>query len=335
MEIMILILLSVGMVIGFFLVFYELRQRFSKEEAILAQKQKEIDLLRQQLSLSQNTDQNLLMKSQQTMTSIDAINRQFQLLFQELTQLNKETSVSNAVIDQIQENVTAMNRIMVNKKARGNWGEYQLGMLLELYAGDCKEVYEYQYKLENGMIADYVLHIPGTKQLLCIDSKFPMENYQRILENEDDSERQLRCIALLKTSIKKHINDIAQKYINPQTCEQAVMFVPSEAVYVYLCSHCSDLLEYAFQQHVLITSPTTLIGVVFTMVHATKYIRRSEHAKQLENDVIALLEDAKRLTQRLDKSLTSLEQSMNAMTEVRISSRKIVKRIEKISEGKV
>ena len=79
MEIMILILLSVGMVIGFFLVFYELRQRFSKEEAILAQKQKEIDLLRQQLSLSQNTDQNLLMKSQQTMTSIDAINRQLQL----------------------------------------------------------------------------------------------------------------------------------------------------------------------------------------------------------------------------------------------------------------
>ena len=335
MEIMILILLSIGMVIGFLLVFYELRQRFSKEEAILAQKQKEIDLLRQQLSLSQNTDQNLLMKSQQTMTSIDAMNRQFQLLFQELTQLNKGTSASNAVIDQIQANVAAMNRIMINKKARGNWGEYQLGMLLELYAGDCKEVYEDQYKLENGTIADYVLHIPGTNQLLCIDSKFPMENYQGILENENDNERQLRSIALLKSSIKKHNNDIAKKYINSQTCEQAVMFVPSEAVYVYLCSQCSDLLEYAFQQHVLITSPTTLIGVVFTMVHATKDIRRSEHAKQLENDVIALLEDAKRLTQRLEKSVNSLEQSMNAMTEAQVSARKIVKRIEKISEGKV
>ncbi len=335
MEVIVLILLGIGMVIGFLLLFFELHRRSVQEEATLSQKQKEIDLLRQQLTLSQNTDQNLLMKSQQAATSIDAINHQFQLLFRELTQLNKDTSSSAASISQIQKQVFAMNQIMVNKKTRGNWGEYQLGMLLELYAGDCREVYEKQHKLDNGMIADYILHVPGSGQILCIDSKFPMENYQQIIEKEGEAESLTRYVSLFKTSIKKHINDIAQKYITAQTSEQAVMFVPSEAIYAYICADCSDLLEYAFQHHVLITSPTTLIGVVFTMVYATKDVRRSEHAKELENEVIALLADAKRLIQRLEKSANSLNQSLTAMNEAQTSARKIVKRIEQISEGEM
>lgn len=224
---------------------------------------------------------------------------------------------------------------MVNKKARGNWGEYQLGMLLALYAGDNREVYEEQFTLDNRMIADAVLHIPGSDRLLCIDSKFPLEYYQGIVESEQAGERQTRYSALFKTSIKKHIDDIAHKYITPQTSDQAVMFVPSEAIYTYICSQCNDLLEYSYQKHVLMTSPTTLIGVVFTMVHATKDVRRSEHVRALESEIRTLSEDAGRLMQRLEKSEKALEQSMSLFSEAQTSARKITRRIEKISDGDI
>ena len=229
--------------------------------------------------------------------------------------------------------MSAMNQVMINKKARGNWGEYQLQMLLELYAGECREVYETQYKLDNGTIGDVALHLAGSSQVMIIDSKFPMENYQAMADHEGDAAALQRSENLFRTSIKKHINDIAKKYINAQTCDQAVMFVPSEAVYMYICSKCSDLLDYAFAHHVLITSPTTLIGVVFTLVHATKDYRRSVHVKQIEQEIIALKDDSRRLVQRLEKSANAMRQSLSALEETQISAQKIFRRIEKVSEG--
>ena len=335
MEVILLLFLCLIVLVGFAIQFWDGRRRSLHEQEALAQKQKEIDLLRQQLSLSQNNDQSLLMKSQQTATSIDAMNRQFQTLFRELSQLGKDSALHGTAIAQIEGHVRAINQVMVNKKARGNWGEYQLGMLLALYAGDNREVYEEQFTLDNRMIADAVLHIPGSDRLLCIDSKFPLEYYQGIVESEQAGERQTRYTALFKTSIKKHIDDIAHKYITPQTSDQAVMFVPSEAIYTYICSQCSDLLEYSYQKHVLMTSPTTLIGVVFTMVHATKDVRRSEHVRALESEIRTLSEDAGRLMQRLEKSEKALEQSMSLFSEAQTSARKITRRIEKISDGDI
>lgn len=96
-----------------------------------------------------------------------------------------------------------MNQVMINKKARGNWGEYQLQMLLELYAGECREVYETQYKLDNGTIGDVALHLAGSSQVMIIDSKFPMENYQAMADHEGDA-------AALQRS-RKFVSDKHQK----------------------------------------------------------------------------------------------------------------------------
>lgn len=335
MEVILLLFLCLIVLVGFAIQFWDGRRRSLHEQEALAQKQKEIDLLRQQLSLSQNNDQSLLMKSQQTATSIDAMNRQFQTLFRELSQLGKDSALHGTAIAQIEGHVRAINQVMVNKKARGNWGEYQLGMLLALYAGESREVYEAQYTLANGMIADYVLHVPGSDRPLCIDAKFPLEYYQGIVESEQQGERTARYSALFQTSIKKHIDDIARKYINAQTSDQAVMFVPSEAIYTYICAQCEELFTYAYQKHVLITSPTTLVGVVFTLVNATKDMRRSVHVKQLEKEMVALQQDAVRLTQRLEKSERALTQAQESLAESATSARKLAKRIVKIGDGEV
>lgn len=332
---LILLALCALIFIAVCILLFGVRRRELRERLTLEQKQQEIALLKQQLSYTYDKDQSLLLKSQQAADGVDALSRQFQTLYNQLKQITRDSALSLSGMDQIQKHIAAMNQVMVNKKARGNWGEYQLLMLLQLYAGDAKEVYESQFTLDNGMIADAALHLPNSDRVLAIDSKFPMEYYQSVVANEADRTAQERSAALFRTGIKKHINDIARKYITPQTSDQAVMFVPSEAVYTFICGECSDLLDYAYQKRVLLTSPTTLIGVVFTLVNATKDARRAAHINEVEKTVVAMQEDAGRLVQRVEKSMRFLQQALKSVEEAHISSRKLARRIEKVSEGDI
>ena len=134
---------------------------------------------------------------------------------------------------------------MTNTKRRGNWGEYQLDYLLGTYLGENDSIYSTQYTLPNGKIADVALHLPGTKQVLCIDSKFPMENFMRM---DDDPESRDYYLRLFMQNIKKHIDDISNKYINAYTAPQALMFIPSEAIYQFVCGNCDSLFSYALQK---------------------------------------------------------------------------------------
>ena len=162
MELLFVVAAIVIMLFGFSLLYLELRRRSLQEKNDMLLRQKEIELLRQQVAANQTKEQTLLLKSQETSTSVDAFNRQFQQLYRQIIQLERDTVVSGETIEHVRQQVSAMNQVMINKKARGNWGEYQLQMLLELYAGECREVYETQYKLDNGTIGDVALHLAGS-----------------------------------------------------------------------------------------------------------------------------------------------------------------------------
>lgn len=247
--------------------------------------------------------------------------------------LLKDTTLSYAKVEDISARIIALNDIMVNKKSRGNWGEYQLNNLLSIYAGDNQEIFEVQYLLNNGAIGDVALHLPGTAKVMIIDSKFPLENYQHIMTN-DLSEAELKKYEnLFKQNIRKHINDIAQKYITAQTAESAVMFIPSEAIYMHICAHYSDLIEFAHNKHVLITSPTTLIGVVFTLVNLTKDFKRSKNIKSLEKDIVRMYEDVNRLYTRLEKVDNNINTLQKSFKDVKTSSEKIGNKIIRIHDG--
>lgn len=253
-------------------------------------------------------------------------------IVQALNILNASTSSTKQQIQNVFEKVDDMNNIMVNKKTRGNWGEYQLNNLLSIYAGEAKEIYETQYVLKNNYIADVALHLPQSDKVLVIDSKFPAENYAKLCE--DLNERDIRLYhSKFKQDIKKHILDIHHKYINEETDSHAVMFIPSEAIYFYLCSECSDMIEYAHHKHVLMTSPTTLLGVVFTFINLTKDFNRSKNIKSLEKDIVNMYEDALRLQQRIEVLESSIERIQKPLKEVSTSTNKIVNRIMKIHDG--
>lgn len=250
-------------------------------------------------------------------------------LIVEIKHKNKEENETIRSIENMEQDLKKMNLIFNNTKQRGNWGEYQLEYLLNMYASENKEVFQMQYPLENKKIADAILYTYD-HQILCIDSKFPMENYLKMIEDKENQEYYFR---LFKNNMKKHIQDISQKYITPQTMNQAILFIPSEAIYQFVCAKCSDLFQEALSSHVLLASPTTLVGIVYTILSQTKDFYRQEHVEEIEKDLKVLLEDVNRLLQRSEKAQNNLNLLQDQFEMVHTSCKKIGKRIQKITEG--
>ena len=211
----------------------------------------------------------------QTEAVHSSLDGQYNSIISLLNETNRSLGQSDVKINHMIDGMHEINVIMTNTKKRGTFGEYQLYHILSLYCGDNQHIYEEQYRLSNGKIGDAALHLPGNTKVLIIDSKFPMENYLKIVDNPKDISYQNE----FKKNVKKHIDDISNKYITEETLEEAVMFIPSEAIYLYLCDECADLYDYAHNKKVLMTSPSTLMGVVFTLINITKDFNRSENIK--------------------------------------------------------
>ena len=173
------------------------------------------------------------------------LQKNFEYLLKQVQDVQKNQATSKVSLNQMEEYLYRMNMVMTNTKLRGNWGEYQLDMLLSVYCGQNPSIYSMQYTLPNGKIADCAFHLPDTNKVLCIDSKFPMENYMNLQEDMDTYLRPF------KMNMKKHIDDVANKYINMDTMPYALLFVPSEAIYQFVCAKCDDLFTYALQKHVI------------------------------------------------------------------------------------
>lgn len=291
----------------------------------------ELEKFKEEL-LKQSQTNELLIKQAQTDTKVENLSENLRTILMQISDLSKTNVKTDTIVTDISSKIASMNDIMVNKKSRGNWGEYQLNSLLSLYAGDNREVFQPQYALKNGFIGDAALFLPETKKVMIIDSKFPMENYQNLIKAENDFEKQ-RYEKLFITNVKKHINDISTKYIASETTEQAVMFIPSEAIFMYICAECSDLIDYGQTRKVLLTSPTTLIGVVFTLVNITKDFNRAKNIKKIEKHIISLHSDETRLIERLEKTETTLNSASKNLKDVKTSAEKISSTIKKVNDG--
>lgn len=254
------------------------------------------------------------------------LQKNFEYLLKQVQEVQKSQATSKVSLNQMEEYLYRMNQVMTNTKLRGNWGEYQLDMLLGVYCGQNPSIYQMQYTLPNGKIADCAFHLPGTEKVLCIDSKFPMENY---LNLQEDIDTYLRPF---KMNMKKHIDDVANKYINIHTMEYALLFIPSEAIYQFVCAKCDDLFTYALQKHVMLVSPTTLVAQVMTLMASTKDYYRTNHMEEIEKNILLLQEDANRLVERSLRAEKTLESLTTQFHQVSISAQKLANRMTKMGE---
>lgn len=267
----------------------------------------------------------------QTEAAHSSLNGQYNSIISLLNETNRSLGQSDVKINHMIDGMHEINVIMTNTKKRGTFGEYQLYHILSLYCGDNQHIYEEQYHLSNGKIGDAALHLPGNTKVLIIDSKFPMENYLKIVDNPKDISYQNE----FKKNVKKHIDDISNKYITEETLEEAVMFIPSEAIYLYLCDEYADLYDYAHNKKVLMTSPSTLMGVVFTLINITKDFNRSENIKEIEKQIIKLKSDTDRLDDRYGKVMKNLSTLEKSLKELEISKNKISKTINQAYDGAI
>lgn len=212
--------------------------------------------------------------------------------------VSERTGISLAASKDLSSQMHSITQVMANAKARGTWGEYQLESLVRTYLGGSPYIFSTQYHLKNGRISDGAFHLPGSDKVLCIDAKFPMENFIKMSEepqNADYYEKELR------RNVKKHISDIAAKYINEETMDEAVLFLPSEGIFAWICAEGSDLMDYALKEHVMLVSPTTLAGVVFTLLAVTRNFYRSQNLSHIEEKIERLENRAELLAAQSEK----------------------------------
>ncbi len=242
-----------------------------------------------------------------------------------------------AVIDKAQQNITALSTqvvglqdILANKQARGAFGEIQLRDIVESILPPSS--YEFQATLGNGRRADCLLRLPNPPGVIAIDAKFPLESYQALRDARDEAAQTLAQRAF-RTDVRKHVQDIAARYILPgETAESALMFLPSEAVYAELHASFRDLVEESYRARVWIVSPTTLMATLNTVRAILKDVRMREQAGVIQAEVHKMLKDVVRLDDRVAKLQRHFDQAGADMREIRISTDKIGKRGERIGE---
>ena len=180
---------------------------------------------------------------------------------------------------------------------------------------------------------DAVIFAPEPLGLIAVDSKFPLEHYQLMVDkNRSQLERQL-SEKQFKTDVKKHIDAIGSKYIIPSvTSHQAIMFLPAEAIFAEINAYHSDLVEYAYQKNVWITSPTTLISTLTTIQVLLKNIERDKYAKVVHEELTKLGIEFGRYRERWNKLSKSIETVSKDAEILNITTDKITKKFAAISD---
>lgn len=237
-------------------------------------------------------------------------------------------------IDSLSTNIVSLQDVLTDKKSRGTFGEVQLNhILISVFGENNSKVYELQKKLINGTIADAVLNIPEPVGILCVDSKFPLENYQRMIDkNITEPERKI-YERDFKTNVKKHINDISSKYIiEGVTSEQAIMFLPAEAIFAEINAYHQDLIDYAGSKKVWIASPTTLMSVLSTVQVVIRNMEREKYAGIIHDELNKLGREFKLYKDRWDSLAKDIKRVSDDVDKIHITSNKIEKKFDRISK---
>ena len=241
-----------------------------------------------------------------------------------------------ALIDEAQKkitelsiNVVSLQEVLADKRSRGAFGEVQLSGLISNMLPETS--YALQYTLPNGNRADCVLLLPPPTGMIAIDAKFPLESYQRMTDIAlPDSERKA-AERQFKIDIKKHIQDIATKYIIPgTTSDGAVMFIPAEAIFSEIHAHHQDIVDYAYAARVWPVSPTNMMAILNTARAVLKDAATREQIHIIQEHLRVLSKDFDRFRGRMDNLSKHIRQAHTDMEEVHTSAQKISDRFEKI-----
>ncbi len=282
-------------------------------------------------SLTQATDKRLQEISGQ-------VEKRLSEGFEKTTKTFSDILQRLALIDDAQKKITELSTNVVNlqevlndKRSRGAFGEVQLNGLIRNVLPE--QSFKLQHTLSNGKIADCVLFLPKPTGNVVVDSKFPLENYRKMMDFERAESDRKTALKQFKIDIKKHINDINEKYlIDNETADGAIMFIPAEAVFAEIHGHQSDLVDYANKKRVWLASPTTLMAILTTARSVLKDEATRQQIHIIQAHLSDLGQDFSRFKSRFANLAKHIDQAAVDVQQIHTSANKISNRFEKIEK---
>ena len=257
-------------------------------------------------------------------------------IIRDVTEKLVKLDETNRQVVNFADQLQSLQDILKNPKQRGVLGEYYLETLLKnvLPPGS----YQMQYEFKDGTIVDAVVFVRDKK--IPVDSKFSLENYNRLVEERDAVERE-RLEKLFKADLKNRIDETA-KYVKPaeDTMDFAFMFIPHEAIYYDLLVaqvgavkvNTRDLIEYAFKEkHVIIVSPTSFLAYLQTVLQGLKALQIEESAKEIRKNVELLGKHLSSYEEYMKKMGSQLGTTVNTYNTAYGELKKVDKDVMKIS----
>ena len=236
-------------------------------------------------------------------------------------------------IDTLSNDIISLQSVLTDKKTRGIFGEINLKHIMHNVFGENDKIYQMQYKFNNDTIADCVLFAPEPLGVIAIDSKFPLEHYQIMVDKKKEESIRIQAEKLFRTDMKKHIDAISSKYIiNGVTSDQAILFLPAEAIFAEINAYHQDIIDYAYKKRVWLTSPTTLISTLTTIQIIMKNIERDKYTSVIHNELRLLSDEFSRYKERWDKLYRSIETVSKDVKDIHTTTDKITKRFNTINQ---
>lgn len=234
-------------------------------------------------------------------------------------------------IDGLSVNVVSLQELLGDKRSRGAFGEVQLEGLIRNVLPNSS--FSMQHTFSNGARVDCALFLPEPTGTVAVDSKFPLENYHRMTDSGHGDLIQAQAAKLFKADVKKHIDDISNKYIIAnETSDGAVMFIPAEAVFAEIHAYHRDVVDYAMQKRVWMVSPTTLMAVLNTARAVLKDVEMRKQVHIIKDELGKLSKDFDRFDTRMKKLADNIRQAHENAQDVHISSQKISRRFAQIEK---
>ena len=314
MEILLIItIITIFVVIaGFAAVVWFFNQRFRQFEEV------------------QKADKSLNLLSQNMQGLQQRIDKTTETIGQRLDNAAKYIGAVSKELGRVQEigrGMKDLQEFLKSPKLRGNIGEQVLRDLLEQYFS--REHFSLQYKFRTGQIVDAI--IKTDKGIIPIDSKFPMENFRKVVAAQNDEEKKV-CLKEFAKDVKKHINDISKKYILPQegTVDFAVMYIPSEVIYYEIIRAEQDLNTYAYQKKIFPVSPNSFYYFLKIIMMAMEGKRIEEASKQVLQMLAAIQNDTKKFGEVMGVVNTHITNAKSAVDRANNEYFKLSSKIDQV-----
>lgn len=242
-------------------------------------------------------------------------------------------------MESLSKDVVSLRNIMEGNQTRGAYGEYQLNMVLNNVFGDTIGCYEEQFVIKrskdglNDVRADAVVFMPEPNKMICIDSKFPFQDYERLFNAESEEEKESLKKDFAR-AVKGHITTIKEKYIiSGKTAPEALMFIPNDGVFAFIHHEIPEAVDYAREKNVILTSPSTLPAILVTINMVRIEAERAKNVQEISRNLAQLGKQFELFSKEWDSFSRQLETATRSREKLDTRVNRITNKFDAISSN--